>query len=88
MRLNLRTDASDSDLTAMIDEVEQRLARIDGAPRGTTPSHVFLLVALTLADDLRKARADGQGLRTDLTALLERAILDVEHPDPSNAHPV
>jgi cell division protein ZapA (FtsZ GTPase activity inhibitor) len=82
VRLNLRTDASDADLAAIVDEVQGRLAQIQSAPRGTTPAHIHLLVALTLADDLRKVRNELAALRTDLGALVERARNDLNDAVP------
>lgn len=83
MRLNIRTDASDADLTAMVEEVQGRLVPFQGAPRGTTPAHIHLLVALTLADDLRKARAELSSLRTDLGLLVEQARVDLDDSFPN-----
>ncbi len=78
VRLNLRTDASDDALRAMVQEVEQRLQPLTAAAPGATLAHVHLLAALLLADDLRKARAELVALRSDLTALVDRALNDLD----------
>jgi cell division protein ZapA (FtsZ GTPase activity inhibitor) len=74
----LRTDTDDATLTAMTDLLNKRIAEIQAAARTAPPPRVYLLAALTLAEELVRARGEHGALIGHIRATALRAIEELD----------
>lgn len=82
-KLGIRTDASDAELRALSALINERVAEIRGASTAASPAKVYLLTALTLADELRRVSAELARLRETVDAEAQGALRFLEEDGSS-----
>ena len=73
-KLSLRTDASDAELRALTDLLNERVGAIGSGAGSVAPAKLYLLTALSLADDLRQAQAEIERMRSLVTSRAQGAL--------------
>lgn len=82
-KLSIRTDASDAELAELARLVNDRVKEIQSASMSASQAKVYLLVALSLADELRQARNEATRTREAVEAHAQGALSFLES-DGSN----
>ncbi|MCB9507282.1 MAG: cell division protein ZapA [Myxococcales bacterium] len=82
-KLSIRTDASDAELTELVQEVTNRVRDVQSASMTATQAKVFLLTALSLADELRQARAELARVRDAVTLHAQGALSFTDSDAPT-----
>ena len=73
-KLSLRTDASDAELAAVTELLNERVSSVRSGAGSAAPAKLYLLTALSLADDLRQARAELERIRSLATSHAQGAL--------------
>jgi cell division protein ZapA (FtsZ GTPase activity inhibitor) len=76
--LNVRTDTPDEVLQACMAMVEARIAHVGGGAMGGTDARILLLVAMSLAEELRREKQTLTTLSDRLRERAETALRDLE----------
>ena len=84
--LRLRTDATDDEIRALVASVDERVRAIRAATRSASTVNIYLLAAMTLADDLRRSRSELRRLEDDVRTLAEQALADLDDDPPVPRH--
>lgn len=80
--LRLRTDATDDELRTLVASVNERVQAIRAATKSASTVNIYLLAAMTLADDLRRSRASMRRLEDDVRHIAEHALAELDDDDP------
>lgn len=83
-RLHLRTDATDDELREVTGLVDDRVRQLVESARTATSSRVYLLAALTFADELRRSRRDHEQLRAAVADAADEAITCLDDDAPGD----
>ena len=78
--LNVRTDTPDEVLDDCKATVEKRIAHVGGGSAGGSDARILLLVAMSLAEELRRERQTLETLSGQLRDRAEKALRDLEPP--------
>ena len=82
-RLHLRTDASDDELREVTSLVDERVRQLVESARTATSSRVYLLAALTFADELRRSKRDHEQLRSAVHDATNEALTCLDDDAPA-----
>lgn len=80
-QLSIRTDASDPELRELARTVNERVDAIRGASSTAPPAKVYLLAALSMADELRQVRAELEKVRAAVATQAQGALQFLEGDD-------
>lgn len=82
-KLSIRTDASEAELVELVNSVNGRVKALQGSTMTVPQAKLYLLAALSLADELRQVRAELARVRQTVEEHAQGALSFLDEPPAS-----